>query len=165
MITTCELLKPLEGYFKNKISAIQNRNEQETGLNPYPTSCFQPISFETDTFKNGGSPRDLNPGPPTPQTRDHTQHATPVTLPGQHFRTHNGLLVTMQLDLKQFSSCYTMSLNSETQLCQGSSLPRYPEFHLFMVHNVEHTCLCSNNVVPATATANHKRECVPSIVI
>ena len=31
---------------------------QELGLvllfNPYPTSCF---SFETDTFKNGGSPR------------------------------------------------------------------------------------------------------------
>ena len=25
-------------------------------INLYPTSCFQPISFETDTFKTGGSP-------------------------------------------------------------------------------------------------------------
>ncbi len=29
------------------------------------------ISFESDTLKNGGSPQDLNPGPPAPQTRGH----------------------------------------------------------------------------------------------
>ncbi len=40
-------------------------------------------------LKKWGLPRDLNPGLPAPQTRDHT----PVMLLGQRFRTHIGLPV------------------------------------------------------------------------
>ncbi len=80
--------------------------------------------FETDTFENGGSPRDLNPGPPAPQTRDHPQYATPVTLPGQCIRTHIGLPVMTQSDLEQFSSCYTVSF-SESLLAQGQGINGY----------------------------------------